>query len=514
MNTIETSNNYLIVTEGANLPKYFASKESFINVFADKIELRESRDGIATILKSDVDGGSWSNIDEGIFSWASIITFLTEKTGNFSSASGGSGAGVFGISDNTGSYTYYTTFAAAYTAVSANGTIEQFADYSTVDTIPILKPFRLNMNGHLYQHTASAVAFFIQPGIGNRVEFKNGTIIKSSSLEIFSQYDGILNCPSLTLVHTLGGFYVGAGTGAVENMQFSGATCYGASVGIGISVNNGIVTNCQVYKTGNDCIRIQTIGTVRNCIGISTATGNGIRVIGSGIIDNGQFETVSGFAMRLQGATVNNCIGKSTNNNAIWCESGCIVSNSYGWSNLSIGINCAGLLASPSSIHNCTGYSVTGYGIVVSASGSAHNCTGIGQGTFYGMQINLAGSGGITVSGCTSTTANGSGAMINHAGGSWPLSVSNCTFISKGAGPSLGAIDIVNHLSPAARTRFQNNVCVVIDATNCIFRKIGGGTSQLAYVNNTFVGTTNLFTGSFVQVAANIPDAQSNIFNT
>jgi hypothetical protein len=68
-----------------------------------------------------------------------------------STGGGGGASGIWGISDATGTYTYYDTIALAQAAATAGDTIELFADVvETSVTWNLLNNVSYNLNGHTY----------------------------------------------------------------------------------------------------------------------------------------------------------------------------------------------------------------------------------------------------------------------------------------------------------------------------------------------------------------------------
>ena len=115
------------------------------------------------------------------------------------STGGGGASGVWGISDATGTYTYYSDIASANTAASSGDTIELFANVRETNAVEwVLKDgVKYNMNGYTYtlDSTTSADAVNdILVGSGETHIF-NG-IIKRASGPNSSSGGFVLDCSS------------------------------------------------------------------------------------------------------------------------------------------------------------------------------------------------------------------------------------------------------------------------------------------------------------------------------
>lgn len=423
--------------------------------------------------------------------------------------------GVFGVSDTNGIYTYFSDFQTAINYAGYNGTVEMFANYANFQFIQILTQITINFNGYTITDYSPSGCLGIAPGAGNFVNLKNGNIYKiGGSQSIIYHVDGIINCGAMVFSSFVGSCYFGLNGGQQNNMRIQGADFYNSNIGRCVDITNGVISNCRIGTLNVGIYAVDSI--IRNCNAKSTSN-PGIWTPSTNtntLIEYCTAESTSNFGMRLYNAKANHCSGRSDALYGIWCEQNVQLSNSFGWTNTSVGIYAGGNLSGGvSTLSNCTGFGVTGFGLYLAYNSAAYNCTGIGQGAFYGMTITLAGPGTVTALNCTGITSQGEACILNHAGGGYQQIVANCTFQSLYNNTLGAAVTILNHLNAAARTRFSNNACIVANSGAPIFRKIGGGTSQLAFVNNSFQGTAILNTGSFVQVSANVPDAQSNIFN-
>lgn len=460
-------------------------------------------------------------LDYTTFSGYAVTVNATEDGLEFTSFPVIPSVNVFGIADTAGVYTYFSDLQIAVNAAQVNGTIEMFGDYSKSTSVNINKPLTINFNGYtIYDNTNGASFNISLSSINNNdyLNLVNGVCYKfGGTQEVINHSYGVINCNNFNIFNEAGGGYVGLNALTQSAMQIVGLNV-AYSLNTGIKITNGIVSDCKTFHRGgsfNDCGIEATQSIVKKSEGKSN-NGHGIRVLLSGTVQNSIGETLNGYGIRAVNATIESCIGKGNINYGIWLEYGCNMSDSHGWSNTGVGIYAQGtevVTYVPTVIQNCSAFSPAGYALIIREGTSAYNCSGVCKGSF-GNQISVAGQGPNTVINCTFMCDLGPAVLLNHAGGSYQQMVANCTFETN-HNDALGApIQILNHLNAAARTRFSNNVCRATSTSAPIFRKIGGGTSQLAYVNNTFHGTSILSTGSFAQVATAVADAQTNIFNT
>jgi hypothetical protein len=95
-------------------------------------------------------------------------------------AGGGGASGIWGISDATGTYTYYDTIALAQAAASAGDTIELFADVTeTSVTWNLLDNVSYNLNGHTYTlDESTGVNAITTNAITGETHIRNGRIVR------------------------------------------------------------------------------------------------------------------------------------------------------------------------------------------------------------------------------------------------------------------------------------------------------------------------------------------------
>jgi len=100
-------------------------------------------------------------------------------------AGGGSSSGVFGISNTSGAYTYYTTLTLAMTAATSGQVIEMFANYTETGAVAITLKDGVNINGNGYTYTlnnSGLLSAFICPTTANiKISILNLIAVRTGS---------------------------------------------------------------------------------------------------------------------------------------------------------------------------------------------------------------------------------------------------------------------------------------------------------------------------------------------
>ena len=97
---------------------------------------------------------------------------------------GGGGAGIFGIADATGTYTYYSDLSSAISAATSGDVIVLFTNYTeTASVVVTLKDgVNINLNGHTYEYsTADTNNTLTDGGVAATVTIFNGTLKRTNS---------------------------------------------------------------------------------------------------------------------------------------------------------------------------------------------------------------------------------------------------------------------------------------------------------------------------------------------
>ena len=390
-------------------------------------------------------------------------------------AAGGSASGVFGISNTSGVYTYYTTLALAMTAAVSGQVIEMFADFtqSTATSIELKDGVNIQGNGHTYTYSVNDTSSALnQTNAGTyNININNITILRTVGTgSVFNQSyvsDGNINFEGSVLKATGGGHCINSAGGfRFYNITAISTTGTGNGIYFWASGIQGTFINCRGINTSSGAgILLGTGGNGNNCYGESNS--------GNGLSGSGQFR---------------NCVGKSTSGSGI---------------------------ATDGNIYNCSGFSSTGYGIdttnatqcVSSAGTSASNlgifvggayiskCTGISS---SGVGI-ASGTGSTQVYDCDGFSGSNFGGRFAFIGGN----VIGGKFQSNWNNAGGHALDIQNINSVSKVIA----VCTNASAYN-IF---SGVTYNLKMTQNLFIGGQKTWNPLITNSLSTVEDSQGNI---
>jgi hypothetical protein len=396
-------------------------------------------------------------------------------------------SGVYGISNSSGVYTYYSTLALAMAAASSGQVVEMFADVTeTSGTAVDIKPnVTIQGNGHTYTHTSTTGNTFTLSTTGT-YRFMN-MIIKRTVTTPTGAY--IFN-------NTGAPFYQGY-TMVFQNtsVEYTWTTSVGATPFIAPSTNvctyyiDGLraLANGSGYMFGGG---LQYIQTIKNSIIENTGTGSCFtsdNITGGSFIENSHLKTNSGTAVAFNYTGQGDAIRNST----VISTSGIGVSGGYAYDTSSfsstnrafsgvICYSCAGSTASGTVFYQCTafnttGISSTGYVVVPFFTLSS----------FYNCSFNA-------VSNIVAYDATYSAAFYN------------CTITSgynNAAGHGISLANVGNVV-------VNCYISVTNTSANCF-----KGTSAITakYSNNVFAGATTPVNSNVTQSITNTQDNQGNI---
>ena len=163
---------------------------------------------------------------------------------------GGSSAasGKFGITDATGSYTYYTTFALALAAASSGDTIEVFANTTETSdiTVTCVNGVNINFNGYTYtlNTTGTSNAFTVPASASleiynGKIKRIGGTSSLTNSVSISATGSGVLTLNSMILESDFGSAgYLSSSTRTVKGGDFVGES-------LGVFISNARLENAK-----------------------------------------------------------------------------------------------------------------------------------------------------------------------------------------------------------------------------------------------------------------------------
>lgn len=384
---------------------------------------------------------------------------------------GGSESGVWGISDATGAYTYYTTIALANAAASLGDTIELFADVEETGGVEwILKDgVNYNLNGHTYTlNVATTEDAITDNGVAVTCNILNGQIRRiggtynvsnsgnlridngSSQIRTDVTYYSDFGMTVRMIGEVIGGRYISEGgtfggyiinpNGKISDANFDFTGTLRA---------DGELNNSTVYSSGATAIEGLSASTnVNNCTAHSDGLYGG--TIQSGTVSNSTFSSSSSFGIWVNtNANVYNCHASSSASAGIYAFSntptGILVENCSGFSTAGIGV-----LSRTGRILNTSGYSSAapafGYG-----AETIQNCSAVCEWNNVGGHAFATTQVGDkpNLMNCVGSVVNVSANGVNCPAVSNNGYFMNCSFE--------GCTDILN-TSPVGVTNLQANI--------------------------------------------------------
>ena len=402
-----------------------------------------------------------------------LVSATNIKTVNGSSILGsgnlvvsGGASGVFGISNSSGVYTYYTTLTLAMAAATSGQVIEMFADVTETGAVSVsLKTgVNINGNGHTYLLTNSGTSNCIQDnGVSVYCEIFNikfkrtgATASTTAALPLYVtnaatqiinhgvSYESTFGLAAGISGKVTGGYFRGELSGNLSLIVVSGAILTNAVFysATGYADIKGAAINCAFRSDGSQAVFASaTTARLIKCAGYSTA----------------------GYGIYVNGGYLFNCVGYSTSNSGIYT------------------------LDTATVVENCAGYSTGVCGI----QGTGDFINSIGESTAN------AGIFGTSIINCT---AKSSAAKATWLGGKMYNSTSICSW---------------NNASGHAIELQTNNTEIVecvLQVTNATSNAIYAGSALTCkYAINAFKGATTSVNANVTQGIVNVSDTKGNI---
>jgi hypothetical protein len=294
---------------------------------------------------------------------SAVLDYLATVT---SGEGGAVQTGIWGISDSSGTYTYYDTIALANASASSGTTIELFADVieRTGVSWDLKDGVKYNLNGHTYQlDVATTEDTLIDTSVGfgeahvfnGIIKRTGGAVSVNDSRVLFKSANGTIYFEGVHLINdtgvctrvqagkVIGGIHESEGTNSQShgiyllNTEVENAKAY-ARTGKGVYNFTGKLINCYAYSrddygVNNQTSSAQTInctawsdgnygmnnnnGEVINCTIVSTAStgySSSGKTTGSNIFSSAGYGTI----VAVASVRLNNCTITSTANSAIW----------------------------------------------------------------------------------------------------------------------------------------------------------------------------------------------------
>jgi len=312
--------------------------------------------------------GDWGSVPNSTYFYdkATSLPYYKDSTGAVLSVYGGSIMKI-AISDSTGKYTAYDTFALALAAASSGDTIEVFSNITETSdiTVTCVDGVNINFNGYTYTLNTTGTSNSFTVPINVSLEMFNGKIKRiggtaslSNSVSISATGSGVLTLNSMILESDFGNAsYLSSASRTVKGGDFVGES-------LGVYISNAKLENAKASANSGAGLQIQNNGTAINCYGFSTSSygvynnsSNAYSCIGRSTGDIG-FYGAGGYNFDCKGYS-NSSYGASITG-ANKCA------NIFGYSSGSAGVNILG------NGTNITGHSTSSYGVRYSSGSGDH----------------------------------------------------------------------------------------------------------------------------------------------
>lgn len=408
-------------------------------------------------------------------------------------------SGVFGITNSSGSYTYYTTLSASLSAATSGQTIEMFADYTETSTTATLKN-GVNINGNSHTYTLNKTgtdSALIDNGVAVDCSIDNIKIVRTGGTASTVSNACIL-LSGASNIKTDAIFSSVVGVAIILN----NANCYlngGKSFTTGYSsiyvLAGNLLNHYNELNTNDYYYGINNSGTIINCHSTFKGANYHTLISSGGVAMNCSATalTSGGYAASFNNSGIAlNCTGKSISV-AGFGNSG-KAENCSGYSSSSTGFSNSGVIL------NCSGYSISGVGLG-GYNGQYFGCIGYSTGN-YGISVSNGNDGQVHITNCSGISTAASAGYFSYSpnnGG-----IKNCTFKSlynSSAGHGIELTSFNNSVNGC-------NIYVTGAGANCIYKAAAG---TIKYASNIFEGATTPVNANITQGITNTHDNQGNI---
>jgi len=402
-----------------------------------------------------------------------------------------SASGIWGISDSSGTYTFYTTLTLAMAAATAGQTIELFADVTETGnvTVTLKNGVSINGNGHTYTYTNVSGNCF-QIGNSSTIYLYNLKIARTNTTPtgsyIFYFSSGTASYTSCYLYcRNVYAYYTFTSSTGTTTLVYNDGYTFFTLDGLFAQANGSGYVLSAVGGTGG--------AVFNNCTGINTGTGNGINVDVGSSANNCYISVNSG-----TGAAVTGVIS----NSKIISDTGVAVSatapnqsfrqgritNSYLYSRTY-------RVAQDTTCLNSTLISESGFCSVGSALYDSYcytNTSGVGTGNFNQPEF------------YNCYVASGSAATMPSSIAAIVVNSQVICFWNNSSGH---AFNVGNNYGGTSKV-FNSHLKVANSSANCLK---GSVAVNMYYSNNIFEGATTPVNANVTQLIVNIHDNQGNI---
>ena len=414
------------------------------------------------------------------------------------SSGGGSASGIWGISNATGVYTYYTTLTLAMAAATSGQVIEMFADVTETGavTITLKNGVNINGNGHTYTLNNSGTSNCIQDNavavsctISN-ITFKRlgGSPSSVNTLCMYITGASNIRCSSTILIG--GPTYMRCLT--INNGSAEVYGIYAQGYNPTITVTSGTLIDSTARAVDGAAITVEANGKLINCTGYGSNAG-GINNGGTATNCTGYDGSVGGFTNT---GTALNCTGSSPGSTGFTCGGGSNSVNCIGYSSAGVGFFSNGGV----NIISCKGFSTAGAGLAM-INGAAYDSMGFST-TSNGMAASNSGGSISDLRSCRAISL--AAVAISMANTNPGCKIYNTEAYSKWD-------NVLGHGITVAGSNAEIVQCT-IEVTNATAKAINAASALTTkYANNAFKGSTNPISTNITQSIINTHDNQGNI---
>jgi hypothetical protein len=424
--------------------------------------------GVLTLTTKMSSGVNYTHTTASPSDWGSVpnetyffditnkVVYFKNVLGSVIGAFDGASSGKIGISDASGSYTFYTTLTLAMAAAVSGNTVELFSDIVETGSVEVVLKDGVNINGNGHTYTLS---------------------VDDSTHALTISSDGTYNLHNWNVIRT------GRANGTTTGYTFysTRTNCDVNFYGVGLENTYG-----TCYYGG---------GRIRNARGVGYLHGMYSGTAVYPYIYDSTFESkTNGFGIYALYTRVYNSTGISNSGVGI---------SSNGEMYFCLGVSVSGSGISGQRATNCTGVSTSGTGLAI---GVGRNCTGIsvsgsgGSGKFYSSHLESSSGHGMGGGELYNSFAKSSGNIVAPN-----CSIYNST-IQSFWDNSGGHLTMTYSLG---LREILNSTLIVKNASAYCITGYGGSTWK--WSNNCFKGATTPVNPSFTQGITNTSDTKGNI---
>jgi hypothetical protein len=408
-----------------------------------------------------------------------------------------SSAGIYGISNTSGSYTYYTTLSSSMAAAVSGEVIEMFADVTETGAVSVNLKTGVNINGNGHTYTLS------NSGTSNCIQDNAVAVNCSISNITFKRMGGTFNTANTLCMYITGASKIKCYStiliGGTTNLSCitinnAGAEVYGIyaeGYNPTATITSGLLSDSTIKSLAGNAINVASSGRIVSCVGYGIG-GGGIILNGTATDCQAYDSSVQGFLN--SGGTAIDCTGQSAGANGFTAGAGTSI-NCIGYSTGAYGFFSNGAV----NIMSCKGYSTAAAGIAM-VNGIAYDSLGYSS-VSHGLYASNAGAISEFRS-CTAIALAEMAVFINNTASG--CKIYNTEIISKWN-------NVAGHGIKVTGANAEIIGCN-IEVANATANAINVASAlTVKYANNAFKGSTTPVNANVTQGIINTHDNQGNI---